>query len=288
MSKRTGAKGSTIGNDWHPVEPIITDEALRKDEVNNPEDLEIQEPIVVSSNSFLFRYRYVILSVIVLLVVSIILYVYLTRKKEPETLVKEKLALVKPALDGINRDELAKLREMRRKEREEESEKNHTIDIFNGEESDEDAGEPTDEAATEPATGLTSKPATGLTSKPATGLTSKPATVPTDKPNDPAQNRVSFKQPLEAPPSNPAHYEGVTANQLRNMPSKATKPNNSVLLENIEVRSESGAVKSQVVQPAVQSTVQPAVQPTVQSAVQPTVQPVHDEMDDLIDSLSDS
>ena len=182
MSKRSD---STVGADWQPVLPKITDEELMKRmHESDEQEEEIREPTKESGGeSFFYRYRLPI-AIIVILIICIVIYVYMTRQSEPAESEVPPAALLNAQArartlsrappgppEGIDRDELARLREMRRQqrsqqrsqvqEREEESSDGEVEEVFEGE-------TPTAIAPT--------------------------AMAPTGP-------RVTFKQPLEAPPA---------------------------------------------------------------------------------------
>jgi hypothetical protein len=330
MSKRSD---STVGADWQPVLPKITDEELMKRvHESDEQEEEILEPIKESGGeSFFYRYRLPI-AIIVILIICIVIYVYMTRQSEPEVNEVPPAALLNAQVrtralsrappgppKGIDRDELARLRDMRRQQRSQMQEREE-------ESSDGEVEGASEDEAPMAGTPMAGAPMAGASMAGAPMAGAPTAIAPTAI--APTGPRVTFKQPLEAPPtarppaattalantgesitdlisqtqSRPA-IPGVTAAQLRTMRSQAPMREQAPSQAPMREQAPSQApmrtqAPSQAPTPALTQQSPPRARsemPTQLSmmhplnAIEEAVVPAQDdEMDDLINSLGDA
>lgn len=326
MTQRLSGKGSA---EWQPVLPQITDPDLApvaqhsSGQANGqPDGHSDNDPGFDPKTSFFKKHKFtIIIAVIVLIIVVVVVYVYITRRNKKSAEHMEAIPGAPIAGSStpanINKEEVEKLREMRRAQRARSSEDDtvassdnklisqmrKTVEVV-----------PASLQTPAPALVSTPAPAQALVQAPAQALVQTPAQalVPTPAPvqapalvQTPAQALVST--PVQTPASktqisNPAALQSATQvpmqdnNQtVRKTVGFADLPKKTVHSEIIEDVSPqqfvrplitAAQLKKSMVAPE-NATIKPTSQVPTQNSTNPHNELLLDDMDDIIDSLNE-
>ena len=316
MTQRLSGKGSA---EWQPVLPQITDPDLApvaqhsSGQANGqPDGHSDNDPGFDPKTSFFKKHKFtIIIAVIVLIIVVVVVYVYITRRNKKSAEHMEAIPGAPIAGSStpanINKEEVEKLREMRRAQRARSSEDDTVASSDNKLISQmRKTVEVVPASLQTPALVPTPVPAPALVQTPAQA--SAPAPVPTPAPvqapalvQTPAQALVPT--PVQTPASktqisNPAALQSATQDNnqtVRKTVGFADLPKKIVHSEIIEDVSPqqfvrplitAAQLKKSMVAPD-NATIKPTSQVPTQNSTNPHNELLLDDMDDIIDSLNE-